>query len=421
MFKHTILLALISLIISCNSNKSTYIQKVQSPIPEHDIFFSTFIVDADSSVSIHMQTGTQIQFQASSFETASGKPISGKIDIKVREFHTANELLRAGIPLTVDETRKEVLQSAGMIELRAFKDGEELKLKPGRSGDVALAGFRPSEGYSLYQLGDDVRWKVNGFFRSRKNEKKIDSLIKPVETSEDMGFEIAADLKEVPYLIPFKGLRWEPVGGKQNKRQLEEAMRIHWDSVKVLTVDKKRKQFQLVFSKTIYSEKADPEEKKWVVMATPKLNGRSMQQILKEQEKVERLIAQEKKRLDKEADMLNTFRINQMGIWNIDKVMIWPNTQGVSLSFDFVSSLNTDITNIKVFMILDTENSVIPVLQRDWAKLLVPTDRAFHFVAILPGGRVVIADAIQVKKALEARTGELKLITRLAQKQDIGI
>lgn len=421
MFKHSILLVLISLILSCTAKQAVYVQRVESPIPEHDVPFNRFSVDVDSVVAIHLETGTTLRFEASSFETSSGKSVSGKIDINVREFHTANELFRSGIPLTVNETRKEVLQSAGMIEVRAFQDGEALKLKEGKSGEISLAGFRPAEGYSLYHLGDDVRWQVKDRFESRKNEKKIKQLEQPIVDRSDSGFEIAADLKEVPYLIPFKGLTWDVVGGKQNKVQMENALRVHWDSVKVYPIDKKRKRFQLAFSKTIYSENEEPEEKRWTIVASPRLRGRLLHRLLKEQEEVDRLIAEEKRRLEREADMLNTFRINQMGIWNIDKVMKWSNTRNISLNFDFMGKLNTDIHNVKAFMILEADNSVVPIPASEWHKLVLPDDRTIHFIAILPGGKTVIADADQVKKALQGTRKDVTFLTRPADKRDLGM
>ncbi|MFN5932374.1 MAG: hypothetical protein ACK42F_12380, partial [Sphingobacteriales bacterium] len=194
--KNIILFFLVVCISSCGKKPSVvYEQVVRSPIPENNIPFQEFQFDADSAVLVTMETGSLVKFNASSFETKTGKPITGKITIKVREFHHAAQIFRAGIPMSTDETREHYLQTDGMIEVRAYHKDEELKLKAGRDGYIELAGFRPSDGYSLYQLGDDVRWRVKDSFQTALNKRKSDRLkelellsSESADTSELTGF-----------------------------------------------------------------------------------------------------------------------------------------------------------------------------------------------------------------------------------------
>lgn len=424
--KNIILFFLVVCISSCGKKPSgVYEQVVRSPIPENNIPFQEFQFDADSAVLITMETGSLVKFNASSFETQTGKPISGKITIKVREFHQAAQIFRAGIPMSTDETREHYLQTGGMIEVRAYHKDEELKLKAGRDGYIELAGFRPSDGYSLYQLGDDVRWRVKDSFQTAFNKRKSDRLkelellsSESADTSELTGFEIAADLSEAPYLKPFKGITWEMAGGK-NKTGLDlaTAARMHWDSVKVYPVQKKQKLFRLAFIKVVYrNEKYESEV--WSVYARPLLNGRSMDAILKEQEKVQKLIADEKQRLAKQADMVNAFRINQMGIWNIDKLMTLGSSVTASVSFDFSDKLDKDIQKVMVYMLFEDDNSVISMFLRDMKEVKLPRDRRVRFVAMLPGGNAVICDSDEVKAGIKSGSSVLKLKTRPASEKD---
>lgn len=420
-------LFLIVLMISCGKKTAVvYEQIVRSPLPEKDIPFTHFQFDADSAVSITMETGSMIKFDASSFETRGGKPVKGKISFKVREFHNAEQLFRAGIPMSTDTSRNNFLQSAGMIEVRAYMQDEELKLKPGKEGAIELAGFRPSDGYRLYQLGDDVNWRVTDTFRSSANSRKMNrlkELEKQLSTQPDStvsnGFEIAADLSEVPSLKPFKNITWEMVGGKRkNDLDLSTASRMHWDSVRVVTVNKNQSLFRIDFIILNYKNGEIDGKKVWSVNARPRLNGRSINDILKEQEKVQQMLAEEKKRVAQQADMVNSFKINQMGIWNIDKIMKLGDTIKADVSFDFGSSLDKDIQKVMVYMLLDDDNSVISFMLNDMKQISIPKSRKLRFVAMLPGGKAVIADNEQVQTAINTGSREIKLKTRGVNEKD---
>jgi len=160
------------------------------------------------------------------------------------------------------------------------------------------------------------------------------------------------------------------------------------------------------------------ESEVWSVYARPLLNGRSMDAILKEQEKVQKLIADEKQRLAKQADMVNAFRINQMGIWNIDKLMTLGSSVTASVSFDFSDKLDKDIQKVMVYMLFEDDNSVISMFLRDMKEVKLPRDRRVRFVAMLPGGNAVICDSDEVKAGIKSGSSVLKLKTRPASEKD---
>lgn len=421
---HILLFAII--LASCGPKPTVvYEQIIRSPISDKDIPFQEFQFDADSAISVSIETGSLVAFAPSSFESTSGKPISGKITIRVREFHTAAELFKAGIPMSVDEKREQYLQTAGMIEVRAFHKGEELKLKSGKDGYIELAGFSPSDGYNLYQLGDDIRWRVKDSFQSLPNNRKkhrsqeLEALMAKIgDTSEPSGFEIAADLSEAPNLKPFKGITWEMAEGKkQGELDLSTASRMPWDSVKVYPVNKKQKLFRLVFIKQVY--KNDTYEKQvWSMNARPLLNGRSMDAILKDQQKTQQLIEEEKGRLAKQAEMVNAFKINQLGVWNIDKIMTIASSVKASITFDFSSTLDKDIQKVMVYMLFEDDNSVIPMYLNDMKQVVLPKDRNIRFVAMLPGGKAVLCDNDAVQEGIRSGSKELMLKTRAASEKD---
>lgn len=416
LFVKGLLIVLFFMVQSCRTGSKTgYEQIVRSPVPDQDIRFQQFEFDADSAISIELATGTQVRFDPSSFETVSGNAVKGRISVKMREFHSAVDLFRAGIPMSVDENRDAFLQSAGMMEIRVFQGSEELRLRDGRNGVVELAGFRPSDGYSLYHLEDDIRWKVRDTFRSGLNERKRARLRLLDEDSLQRvsSFEIVADLSAVPQFKPFKGLLWEPVRGSDNRKIMEEAMRLIWSTVRVIPVDSKQSLFRLEFVKEISQEDGETLEESLTVLARPRLAGKSVDNLMRDAERINQQLEEENRRLLAEADMVNSFRINRLGIWNIDKLMKM-DIVTVAVSFDFQRHLDPDVHRIMLYMICDEENSVVNVDMKDWNKVQVPRDKQVRFVSVLPGNKVVITDYDQIQGFIRSGSKQWQLRTRLA-------
>ena len=70
------------------------------------------------------------------------------------------DLLRSGIPMNMGDSANQWLQTAGMIELRAFANGEELQLAEGKELGVELAAKNPADRYSLYYFDQDKNWQT---------------------------------------------------------------------------------------------------------------------------------------------------------------------------------------------------------------------------------------------------------------------
>lgn len=415
------IIVLLSGFYSC-SPPVVYEQIVRSPVPEQDIPFVRFELNADSVMTVALSTGTQLRFEPSSFETVDGKQVRGRIELRVREFQSAIDILRAGIPMSVDEKRQAFLQSAGMLEVRASQGGNELKLRSGKSGAVELAGFRPADGYSLYQLGDDVRWRVTDTFVSKPNSRKQEKLRRLEESLMEEGlredaFEIAADLSEVPYLKPYKGLLWKPAGSGKKARDFAEAMRYSWDSVRVQPVQDGRKRFRLLFVKNLRYQNDSIVRRTLTVWARPELKGRSTADFIREVEVNNRKIEEELRRVKAEADLVNAFTIQQLGIWNIDRLMKMEKMVTGSAVFDFQKEME-ELQKITLYVVYDEGNLVIPVLANEWESFQLLRDTPVRFFAVLPGNRTVVTDYDQIKAALSSGTKEWKFSTRLATPAD---
>ena len=395
-------------------------QTIQPPFAENDIPFSEYLIHPDSSITINMATGTVIQIEAAIFENEDKKPIKGPITFKVREFHNVYDILRSGIPMSTNVDRKNFLQSAGMIEMRAENQGKTVKLKKRKQIEVGLAGYKSSEGYDLYFMNDKNNWTVMDRFRTdsntrRNNRLKELSLLSniPIDTTkitDDLIFSLQADLSDVPYLKPFANLQWR-IDRKDINTQVIDAMRINWDEVTIRELNNRKMKYELVFKKNQLVSSGSNIVKQLIVKATPIIgekNKRRDRQVLAEQMEAYKntlaKIEEEKSRLTQEADMINSFTVSQLGIWNVDKIMRLDDMYFVNASFDFEKEINRDINKLKVFVIYEDNNSVIPYTSKEWEKIGIRLNQKISLVVVLPKNEIALVSADQMQQQLKVST-----------------
>ena len=123
--------------------------------------FTNFRVDASQGGVYEYPSGSRLVVPAAAFADDRGKLIEGEVDIRYREMHDYVDFFLTGIPLTYDSAGVQYhLESAGMIEIYAEKDGKRVQLVPGKNIDVELVSeiivssfnlnFIPR--YNIYQL-----------------------------------------------------------------------------------------------------------------------------------------------------------------------------------------------------------------------------------------------------------------------------
>ncbi len=414
---YTLYVTLILLVLGCSSKKPSYIQKIEAPMASNDLPFNLFAYKQDTSITIITPQGTAIKIDPNTFAHANGALVSNQIIIKLREMHTAADIFKSGIPMSVDGARNDFLQSGGMLEIRAFDNAEELVIANGKSIGVELANFSPATGFSLYQLQNNQNWQVNDTFMVKQNERKANALNKiteflkkpfvkkpPVPNNE---FELVADLKESPHLRSFQNQKWKIVDGT-DPQIVDRFMRLNWDDVVVSPVNNKKNNYQLTFTRSITVLGTGVEKRSFTLIASPVITSdTSFAKQLLDYEKTIASMKDEKIRLEAEADMVSSFTIRQMGVWNIDKIMKNEALENVSVNFDFEKKIDPLVNHVKLFVLYEEDNSVIYYLPKDWNKVKLSKTRRTSFVAVLPDNKVAVVDAKEVSAMI--KNGNAKL------------
>jgi hypothetical protein len=104
----------------------------------------------------------------------------------------------------------------------------------------------------------------------------------------------------------------------------------------------------------------------------------------------------EKIRLQAEADMVSSFQIRRLGIWNIDKIMNNEDFVKCSLKFDFEKQIDPLVNHIKLFVLYEEDNSVVYYLPQDWDKVRLSKTKRSSLVAVLPNNKVAFVDPKRV-------------------------
>jgi len=405
-----IILLLTLLIKQCWVHKS-FDPYINPPASEYDIPFEVFLINSDSLTNIYTKTGTHLEIPANSFEDSLGHQVTGVVILKVREFHTPMEILRAGIPLQTNRQKNEFLESGGMIEIKAYKDSSKLKIRTGSSMGVDLAAFKKSTDFQLFNLSDSGNWNAKDTFKIIPNERRnklLKSLFtklisKQKERPTDLIFELFSDLDISPEMEPWLGQKWI-IKAEDVTPQLKRALRVNWDSVSIKK--KKNNEYLLEFHKeiTYYNSDKKNEKRSLATLASPynaltKSEDKefSFDERQAKVDSINKEIQAEIARVKQEAEYLNSFRIKNMGIWNIDKIAKMNDYVPIYPSFDFTTHLKS-VNKIRLFCIYEDSNSVLEFDLNSNNPIYVGVNHKTKIVAILPGNDVGIVDTEYIRK-----------------------
>jgi hypothetical protein len=400
----------VSVIMLLRDDKASYEQNIKPPVSIKDIPFDTYTFDVDSGIIIKRNTGTMVKIAPGCLVDSSGQMIKGLVNLSVREIHDVESLFYSGIPMSIDVRRENFLQSAGMIELRAESNGKKVDFAKNAAAEIELASFKEAKNYQLYHLKEDQNWSVTDTFISKINIRKSEALEqldqKYKNRREDLYLDLVTNLDQSPYLKPYTGIQWK-VASKDVNEELLDAMRMDWDEVKVIPPSGLNKKYKLVFKGKTTSYSDTGVLRTHTVKAIPirfgkKISNNAMLDLIGENESILAQMEDEKKRIEKESDMVNAFKIDKMGIWNVDKIMKSDDIIWANIGFDFEDKIDLNINKITIYLMFINENSVIQYLPKDWNKVGFKKSSAIKIRAVLPGDKVVEVGGDQISAKLKA-------------------
>ena len=144
-------------------NKNT-LSFINPPLQKIQVASSQYSMKADQGMTITYKTGSVVKIPPKAFVNIKGKPVEGKVDITYRELNEPIDFFLAGVPMNYDSAGQNyAFESAGMIEIHATQNGNEVTLSPEKELSIALASHQSGKEFSLYQLDNKKKqWVYRG-------------------------------------------------------------------------------------------------------------------------------------------------------------------------------------------------------------------------------------------------------------------
>lgn len=345
--------------LNAHGNNSTLTTTSNTSLPEDtpciqplssgsDVPFQVVEVLPEDGKLIELASGTTISIPANTLNCENGSAVQ----IKIREFQDKESALLAGIPM--DYGKNAAFESAGMIEIRAEKEGRPVELKTNKSMEVQLALTQLPENFQFWKLDESQKeWvetpcvlKSTTANSSKVDLKKIEEKIIQVEEKLDVcnnrieekltaktRTNLAENLipsenakkliiefnpNEFPELKGYKDIEWEyvvpanptSVSLETFSKRIKYASSQTWNDVEI----KK--------AKTDYTATFINSKEKYTLPIRPVLNGKSLSDLKNkinlaeiERTKIISKLTEEKKQYEKEEKALRLAQekiVNQM-------------------------------------------------------------------------------------------------------------
>ena len=162
MYKHLILNSILFslLVSSCSGDGEEETVKINLK-EELDVEKDTFLISPNSDTLIFGKSGTAIFFPAGSFYP-EGDDTTAPVKIVLKEYYDMSDILMQDLST---ESNGELLETGGMINIKAYSEGSEVNLKYGKEFIVHF----PKNG----SKADDMQLLSQGFYDSAPGDTSI--------------------------------------------------------------------------------------------------------------------------------------------------------------------------------------------------------------------------------------------------------
>jgi hypothetical protein len=249
---------------------------IKPPMPAINVPYETFTYDAEIGDTLFTQNGSILIFPKNAVLNNKGEMVTGKIEIKTREFNDPLDYYMAGIPMTYDSADvKYTFVSSGMIDIKAYQNNELLFVNPNAKPQLNLVSTNNAKNTNLYILDTTTGQWINkgkdevndiaakpkkdvsnaGTIKSSKKttgddyieEQPIDitSIAKPIPPQKASGknptIEIIIDPASFKELLVYNNLKFEVLNTATET--VGEDSKTEWDNVELLLSDESAKYF----------------------------------------------------------------------------------------------------------------------------------------------------------------------------------
>lgn len=384
--------------------------------------YTDFSFNAESGDTLLFTSGSRIIVPPDIWVDSTGNKITGKINLKYREFSDAGDVFLAGIPLAYDTAgRKENLVTAGMFEIRSYKDSTEVFIANNKSLTVQMASNEASADYNFYFLDEEAKnWQYIGTNAPTENPK-----IKEIkDTIELLQPELPFPFDNSYFALNYDAIldiyykdNWSLIEknykSKLPKRKAESyglsysgIFCRHQLNYKGVRYEAYQMIWQLLSSKKLprmakscYAEKLTFIGNDTYNMLLVKDKNKTNIQVkavmpMKHlfayppetwKEKYDEVIAKievEEKRLASQFAVYRTFEVGRTGFFNWDRIMKMKDNLMVNSEFKFDKDIG-ELSDLDIFYFVDSNKSFTKISYNNSDSIMIAPDSTAKFIAVL--------------------------------------
>jgi hypothetical protein len=332
-------------LLQCRSEKENA-EGIRPPFGEVNVSPHRFFTEAGREQQFRLDNGTSVIIPAHAFVDKDNKPVTGRVELQYREFHTPADIILSGIPMTYDSGGVRMnFQSAGMFEIHAFSEKQgRLKLGEGKEITVNMASFRGGD-FSFYRFDSLTgNWEYLSPATAKANSvrqeavqqvRKLEAqkpLLPRLASDNSTRFDIDISYDQFPELSPFSDVVWEFAGSdpSQSPEANEWIYSEKWTNVSLRTKQDQEAAFVI---------RLENARRNFETVITPafsagdyeKASATYSQRIREYNEKYASLQRQVR-RQEAEASLIRSFRVSSLGLYNCDRAMS-PGAVAINASF----------------------------------------------------------------------------------------
>ena len=394
-----------ALLISCTENevkqyselKKITSFKIEPPLKSYKSGIQLYEIDNSKDTILVSDKGSYISIPKNCFNNSEGDLINSNITIQFKEYLNPATILLSGIPMEYLENKDTMnFQSAGMCEIVAKQNNDNLKIKAGKELTIGLRSMAHNKNYNLYYF-DTLK---GSWIEKEKSVQVQDSKtipIPPIKLSEANPDKII-NIKIEDYINRPLYKMWHKskfvLYGETNSNKQDTT--IWWYDMSVSVSDNPNV-YKLSFN-GVDDNTNQCTQQLLVLPAIDSINYQSemngfyakMRNYVSKKDLITQQIEKEKQeteRIEKMADtriiVMRSFTINKMGIYNCDRFYIRPIIKTKQIGF----KIDNELTKFDdAYLINKYDNAIlrsIPVFNK---KYKIDFDsKTYHFIGIING------------------------------------
>ncbi|GEM_PF-1754976 len=423
----------------CNNQEKEQTQEspsaehVQPPIAGLDPDYTEFSLNGQQKDTFELKSGTRIVVPKQAFVDSGGNSVKGDVQFRYREFHNALDIFLAGVPMHLGPAGdKRQLQTAGMFEMRAEKDGQALRLARDKHIEVRFGSRVGGRNYNLFSFDDSTgNWQFRGYSSSRVNPQYQQTKEKVEELEQTRQFPLSRDYfifdytaaldvyynltneDEYPYesnpavreRIKGYGAQWIEI---ENKTRItydgmptvasfflwkrlsggtfpEWVRKGHYRNKTTRQIEGDRYHFEIEGrqGQTYQARIKCVMPLRSLLAYKPEYWENHYQQAMKK-------VRRERKRLRTQAKVYRRFEVNEMGFSNFDCLLKLKDPVKVKVHFSVDSSYHSNMYQLnRVFCLPGNNRSVVRIQVRDTNEIMLDAaDDQFRLITVLPNKRI---------------------------------